>query len=161
MKKYLILLTALCVAASAFSFQAGAVEPKEMLKDPALESRAREVSKQLRCVQCQNETIDESNAEIARDMRVLVRDRITAGETNEQVVEYMRSRYGDYVLLRPRFTAGTLALWIGPFALLLIGGFIVAARIKQGGRAIAATAPLSAEEQATLDAFKDSGDRTP
>lgn len=159
MKKSRILMAALCVA--ALSFQAWAVEPKEMLKDPALEARAREVSKQLRCVQCQNETIDESNAEIARDMRVLVRDRITAGETNEQVVEYMRSRYGDYVLLRPRLTTSTLALWVGPFALLLIGGFIVAARIRQGGRAVAATAPLSADEQATLDALKDSGDKTP
>lgn len=155
MKKIAILLAALCVTASAW-----AVEPKEMLKDPALEARAREVSQQLRCVQCQNETIDESHAEIARDMRVLVRERIVAGDTNQQIIDYMRSRYGDYVLLKPRFMTGTLILWLGPFVILVIGGFVVAARLKQGRRA-AAAAPLSAEEQAALDALEDSGDRTP
>ena len=152
MKKSLTLFTALCAATSVW-----AVEPKEMLKDTALEARAREVSQQLRCVQCQNETIDESHAEIARDMRILVRDRITAGDTNTQIVDYMRSRYGDYVLLKPRFTTTTLALWIGPFVILLIGGFVVASRMKHVGRA---AAPLSPEEQATLAALKDSGDKT-
>lgn len=155
MKKSLILLAALCAASSVW-----AVEPKEMLKDPAQEARAREVSKQLRCVQCQNETIDESHAEIARDMRVLVRDRIVAGDSNEQIVEYMRSRYGDYVLLAPRFMTSTLALWIGPFIILVIGGFIVAARLRNTATR-AAAAPLSAEERAELDALNDSGDRTP
>ena len=153
MKKSLILLVALCASAAAW-----AVEPKEMLKDPALEARAREVSQQLRCVQCQNETIDESHAEIARDMRVLVRERITAGDSNQQIVDYMRSRYGDYVLLKPRFMSSTLVLWIGPFLILVIGGFIVATRLKQRGQA---TAPLSAEEQAALAALNDSGDKLP
>ncbi len=155
MKKSLILLAALCAATAAW-----AVEPKEMLKDPAQEARAREVSKQLRCVQCQNETIDESHAEIARDMRVLVRDRIVAGDTNQQIVDYMRSRYGDYVLLNPRFMTNTLALWIGPFIILVIGGFIVAARLRSTTTQ-AAAAPLSAEERAALDALNDSGDKTP
>lgn len=155
MKKSLILLAALCAAASAW-----AVEPKEMLKDPAQEARAREVSKQLRCVQCQNETIDESHAEIARDMRILVRERIVAGDSNVQILDYMRSRYGDYVLLNPRFMSSTLALWIGPFIILVIGGFIVAARLRNTTTQ-AAAAPLSAEERAALDALNDSGDKTP
>ena len=105
-----------------------------MLKDPALEARAREVSKALRCVQCQNEAIDESNAEIARDMRILVRERLKAGDSNEQIIAYMTSRYGDYVRLMPRFTAKTLLLWFGPLAVLLLGavavdgGFIELAR---------------------------------
>ena len=153
MKKSLILLAALGASAAAW-----AVEPKEMLKDPALEARAREVSQQLRCVQCQNETIDESHAEIARDMRVLVRERITAGDSNQQIVDYMRSRYGDYVLLKPRFMSSTLALWIGPFLILVIGGFIVASRLKQRGQAVA---PLSPDERAALAALNDSGDKTP
>jgi len=153
MKKSLILLAALCASAAAW-----AVEPKEMLKDPALEARAREVSQQLRCVQCQNETIDESHAEIARDMRVLVRERITAGDSNQQIVDYMRSRYGDYVLLKPRFMTSTLVLWIGPFLILVIGGLIVVSRLKQRGQA---AAPLSPEEHAALAALNDSGDKTP
>ena len=153
MKKSLILLAALGASAAAW-----AVEPKEMLKDPALEARAREVSQQLRCVQCQNETIDESHAEIARDMRVLVRERITAGDSNQQIVDYMRSRYGDYVLLKPRFMSSTLALWIGPFLILVIGGFIVASRLKQRGQAVA---PLSPDERAALAALNDTGDKTP
>jgi cytochrome c-type biogenesis protein CcmH len=154
MKKTLILFAALCAASAAW-----AVEPKEMLKDPAQEARAREVSKQLRCVQCQNETIDESHAEIARDMRVLVRDRIVAGDTNEQIIDYMRSRYGDYVLLKPRFMSSTLALWIGPFIILVIGGFVVVSRLKQ--RPQGAAAPLTPEEQAALAALRDSEEKLP
>ena len=125
MKKFLILLAVLCAAATAW-----AVEPKEMLQDPALEARARAVSQQLRCVQCQNETIDESHAEIARDMRVLVRERITAGDSNAQLVDYMRSRYGDYVLLKPRFTIRTYLLWFGPFLVLGLGAFVVYRRLR-------------------------------
>jgi cytochrome c-type biogenesis protein CcmH len=143
MKRFIPFFAAVCVAAAAL-----AVEPSEMLKDPALEARARVVSKQLRCVQCQNETIDESHAEIARDMRILVRDRITAGDSNEQIVDYMVSRYGDYVRLSPRFKAGTVALWLGPLFILAMGGFIVAARMRKG--ATAPPAPLSAEEEIQL-----------
>src|SRR3954466_1328248 len=106
-----------------FALGAGAVEPDEMLKDPALEARARDVSKELRCVQCQNETIDESNAEIARDMRLLVRERITAGDSNEAIMAYMTSRYGDYVRLQPRFMPATYLLWFGPVVVLLLGAW--------------------------------------
>ena len=139
-----------------FALGAGAVEPDEMLKDPALEGRAREVSKALRCVQCQNETIDESNAEIARDMRILVRERIKAGDSNEQIIAYMTSRYGDYVRLLPRFTAKTLLLWFGPLAVLLLGAFAVIRRLKA---APVNPAPLTAEERATLEAIQAGDNR--
>jgi cytochrome c-type biogenesis protein CcmH len=135
-----------------------AVEPQEMLKDPVLEARAREVSKQLRCVVCQNETIDESNADIARDMRLLLRTRILAGDSNEDVVAFLVSRYGDYVLLKPRFTARTYALWFGPFIVLVIGAFVVYRRLR--GTPMTAPAPLSPEEKAALEELAP-GERTP
>ena len=135
-----------------------AVEPREMLKDPALESRAREVSQQLRCVVCQNETIDESSAEIARDMRLLLRARILAGDSNEDVIAFLVSRYGDYVLLKPRFTARTYLLWFGPFILLGIGALVVYRRLR--GATVAAPSPLTPEEKAALEELAP-GERTP
>ena len=130
---------------------ATAVEPKEMLKDPALEARAREIGQELACVVCQGETIDESGAEIAADMRVLVRQRITAGESNDQIIAYMVSRYGDYVRLKPRFIPRTYLLWLGPFAILIVGGITVARRLR---RAPPGTAPLTPEETAALAALE-------
>ncbi len=153
MKTFAILIAALCVSAPAW-----AVEPQEMLKDPALEVRARAISKELRCVQCQNETIDESGAQIARDMRILVRERLQAGENDDQIIAYMVSRYGDYVRLRPRFMNSTLALWIGPFVILLAGGFVVASRLRKGGKN---PDPLTPEEQATIASLIEHGERTP
>lgn len=98
-----------------------AVEPSEMLDDPTLEARARVISKGLRCLVCQNENIDDSNSGLAADLRILVRERITAGDNNEETVQYVVDRYGDYVLLKPTFTAGNFLLWFaGP--LLLLGG---------------------------------------
>ncbi len=144
--------------ASCMAFSTLAVEPQEMLKDPALELRAREISKELRCVQCQNETIDESHAEIAGAMRVLVRERITAGDSNDEIIAYMVSRYGDYVRLKPRFMASTLALWFGPFIVLILGGLVVMRRMRQSGKA---AEELTPEEQATLAALTDSGDKAP
>lgn len=132
-----------------------AVQPDEMLKDPQLEQRAREISKDLRCVVCQNESIDESNADLARDLRLLVRDRLTKGESNGQVIQYIVDRYGDYVLLRPPFKMTTLALWGGPplFALLALGlGWRLYRRPSQKQEDPApAVAPLSAEERKRLD----------
>ncbi|MBX7198080.1 MAG: cytochrome c-type biogenesis protein CcmH [Rhodospirillaceae bacterium] len=142
------------IAAILLSSAAFAVEPSEMLKDPALEARAREVSKELRCVQCQNETIDESNAEIARDMRLLVRERIMAGETNDQIMAYMTSRYGDYVRLEPRFMPRTYLLWFGPLIVLLLGGWAVTRRLST--RLETAT-ELSEEEIAELARATDHG----
>lgn len=141
-----------------FAGSACAVEPHEMLQDPALEARAREVSKALRCVVCQNETIDESNAEIARDMRLLVRARILAGDTNEQVISFLVSRYGDYILLRPRLQPSTLVLWFGPLLVLVLGGVVVARRLRPAKAQRPAT--LTAEEKDTLAALTREGDRS-
>jgi cytochrome c-type biogenesis protein CcmH len=129
-----------------------AVEPSEMMTDPALEARAREVSKALRCVVCQNETIDESNAELARDMRILVRRRIAAGDSNTEVLHYMVERYGDFVLLKPRFMSTTLLLWLGPILILLLGGIAMARLMRRAqlNSRSAASAPLSADEAADL-----------
>ena len=115
MKRFLLAaLLALSVALPA-SAPVLAVEPGEVLPDPALEARARALSKELRCLVCQNQSIDDSNAPLARDLRVLVRDRLQAGDSDAKVMEYVTDRYGDYVLLRPPFKATTLVLWIGPF----------------------------------------------
>ena len=102
-----------------------AVEPDEILKDPVLESRARDISLELRCLVCQNQSIDDSNAPLAKDLRVLVRDRLTRGETNEEVIDFIVARYGEFVLLRPRFAPHTLLLWIAPPLLFLIGIFVM------------------------------------
>lgn len=131
-----------------------AVEPAEMLMDPADEARAREISKELRCVVCQNQSIDDSDAQIARDLRRIVREQVSAGKDNAAIKAYLVERYGEYVLLRPPFNTRNLLLWLGPL-LLLVGGGIVARRvlIRLGGTdpAPAETAiPLSDAEQRKL-----------
>jgi cytochrome c-type biogenesis protein CcmH len=105
---------------AAFSLAAFAVNPDEMLRDPAQEARARDISQNLRCLVCQNQSIDDSNASLAKDLRVIVRERITAGDSNEQVVDYVVKRYGNYVLLKPPFQADTALLWLLPFILMLV-----------------------------------------
>ena len=163
------LIGALVLALSltaALPFAANAIEPDEILKDSALEARARAVGKQLRCVVCQNQSIDDSNAELAGDMRVLVRDRILAGDTNDQVIAYMVDRYGDYVLLDPPFKASTYVLWFGPPVIGVLGLFWVVSFYRrrmgegatQGGSETGAEAgpqstPLSDEERRRLDAL--------
>jgi len=131
---------------------AGAVEPDEMLDDPRDEQRAREISQQLRCLVCDNETIDDSNADLARDLRILVRERIQAGESDREVINYIVDRYGAYVLLRPPFNAQTWALWLAP-ALLLLGGAVVAVWMLQRNRPDRSAAPddLSPAERRKLD----------
>jgi len=114
---------ALTLALPVMSVQA--VEPDEILKDPVLESRARAISLELRCLVCQNQSIDDSNAPLAKDLRVLVRDRLTSGETDEEVIDFIVARYGEFVLLRPRFAPHTLLLWIAPPLLFLIGIFVI------------------------------------
>src|SRR5262249_49804138 len=103
------------------STPARAVEPSEMLKDPALEARARAISRDLRCLVCQNQSIDDSNADLAHDLRLIVRERLTAGDSDQQVKEYLVARYGDYVLLEPPLKAKTLVLWFAPALLLVLG----------------------------------------
>lgn len=129
-----------------------AVQPDEMLDDPALEARARDISAGLRCLVCRNESIDESNADLARDLRLLVRDRLVAGDTDEEAVDFIVARYGEYVLLKPRTGGSNLVLWLAGPLMLLLGGGLAAAYLR--GRAAAparAEAALSREEQARLD----------
>ncbi|WP_018239155.1 cytochrome c-type biogenesis protein [Ensifer sp. BR816] len=137
----------LCLASIA---PALAVNPDEVLADPALEARARAISAKLRCMVCQNQSIDDSNAELAKDLRLLVRERLKEGDTDEAVVAYVVSRYGEFVLLSPRFEAKTLVLWGMPVVLLVLGAvtLVVAAR-RRGARP--AGAPLSDEEKQKLD----------
>lgn len=123
-----ILLFALLLILSS---AARAVEPNEMLQDPALEARARLISKDLRCLVCQGEDIDDSNAELARDLRLLVRERLTAGDTDAQVKQFLRQRYGDFILLRPPVEGKTALLWLTPLIMLLIGGGTVAVYIRK------------------------------
>jgi cytochrome c-type biogenesis protein CcmH len=128
--------------------------PADMLPDPAQEARAREIGRELRCLVCQNESIEDSNADLARDLRLLVRERITAGDSDAQVIGFLRERYGDFVLLRPPFNAGTAALWFSP-ALVLAGGILTIWLVRRRGNAApAAPAPLSPEEQARLAALE-------
>ncbi|MCJ2011206.1 cytochrome c-type biogenesis protein [Methylobacterium sp. J-076] len=111
-------LTAILATAPAH-----AVQPGEVLKDPALEHRAREISEGLRCLVCQNQSIDDSDAPLAKDLRLLVRDRLEQGDTNQAVRDYIVARYGEFVLLRPVFAAHTLLLWLTPALAVLLGGF--------------------------------------
>jgi len=136
---------------------AGAVEPSEILADPALETRARDISTNLRCLVCQNQSIDESDADLARDLRVLVRERLVAGDSNDQVIDYVVSRYGDFVLLKPPFKGITYVLWFGPAILLVFGlaAVVLFLRRRGGGDNAAALSPkaLTAKEQARLEAI--------
>lgn len=143
-----------CAAFLASVGPSAAVRPDEMLADPKLESRARVLSEELRCLVCQNQSIDDSDAELAHDLRVLVRERIAAGDDDSRVLDYLVERYGRFVLLRPRFDLDTALLWTAPFAIAGIGGLwlFVAARRR---RSAAAEVPLSAAEKARLDELLD------
>jgi cytochrome c-type biogenesis protein CcmH len=141
------------VLALALAAPAQAIEPQEQLADPALEHRARELGQELRCLVCQNQSIDDSNADLARDLRTIVRERLTAGDTNDQVLEFVTARYGDYVLLRPPFRTGTLILWFGPVAVLVAA--IIALMLRRRRRALAEPAPLSPEESRRLARLLD------
>jgi cytochrome c-type biogenesis protein CcmH len=135
----------------ALAVPAGAVQPDEVLDNPVLEERARGISAGLRCLVCRNESIDESNATLARDLRLMVRERLVAGDSDEEVVAYIVDRYGEYVLLRPTMTGSTIVLWLAPAALLLLGGGLSLVYIRKRGRSAAPSeAALSPEEQARL-----------
>jgi cytochrome c-type biogenesis protein CcmH len=136
----------------ALALPALAVEPDEMLKDAALEARARTLSQTLRCMVCQNESIDESNAPLARDLRLLVRERIQNGDSDAAVREFLVARYGEFILLEPRLGARTVLLWIAPIVALLAGvvGIMVALRRRR-----AAPVPLSDAEKRRLTALLD------
>lgn len=141
------------LAAMILAVPALAVEPDEILADPALEARARDISAGLRCLVCQNQSIDDSNAPLARDLRLLVRERLKAGDTNAQVLQFVEDRYGEFVLLRPPFDARTLILWLAPL-LVLLSAIVVVVRIFRPRSAPAAVgAPLSSGEEARLHAI--------
>ena len=136
----------------ALAGAAAAVQPDEMLSDPALEARARELSKGLRCLVCRNESIDESNAELAKDLRLLVRERIAEGDSDEEVIAFVVDRYGEYVLLNPPASGSTLILWIAGPVLLLVGTGIALLYLRRR-RDEAAPEGLSEEERDRLDAL--------
>ena len=146
----------MAVVLSALSAPAVAVEPDEILADPGLENRARAISKQLRCLVCQNQSIDDSDAPLARDLRVIVRERLEDGASDDEVVRFVAERYGDFVLLSPPFKAATYALWLGPAAIFLIGAAAVAAFLRRRRAAMAGDAPtLSEEDRARLERLLD------
>jgi cytochrome c-type biogenesis protein CcmH len=145
-RKLLLLLPLLAALASP----ALAVQPDEVMKDPALETRARALSGELRCLVCQNESIDDSEAPLARDIRILIRERIGKGESNDAVRDYLVSRYGDFILLKPPFKPETLILWLSPVLTLGLG---VAAALYARRRAPQTTPSLSEEEEARLAAL--------
>ena len=147
-----VLPAVLLVFLTLFSAPAFAVTPDEVLADPALEARARALSAELRCMVCQNQSIDDSDAPLAHDLRVLLRERITAGDTDTEVIDYLVDRYGEFILLRPRFNWHTAVLWIVPPVALVVAaavGFAVMRR--RGGKG--GETPLSAEEEARLKAL--------
>ena len=139
---------------------AGAVDPDEILADPALEERAREIGKGLRCLVCQNQSIDDSDAELARDLRVVVRERLTAGDDDQEVIDYVVSRYGDFVLLKPPFKLSTYALWLGPGGVAVVAVIAVIAFYRRRSKSTDrgnASALTDDEEKKLAALLKDDG----
>ena len=156
MKALRLLFVLLC-----FGFAPGhalAVQPGEILKDAALEKRARDISAELRCLVCQNQSIDDSNAPLARDLRLVVRERLVAGDTNEQVMSFVVDRYGEFILLRPPFRMATLLLWLTPLVVLVsgIGWMIAAWRRRSRLKVETGAAPLTDEERKALEKLLES-----
>jgi cytochrome c-type biogenesis protein CcmH len=143
----LLILLAFAIAAPAL-----AVSPDEVLADPVLEQRARDISGGLRCLVCQNQSIDDSDADLAKDLRVLVRERLVAGDTDDAVRQFLVDRYGEYVLLNPRVNMHTLVLWIAAPVLLIVGlgALLVSARRRK----LARTTTLTSDEQQALDSLR-------
>ena len=136
-----------------------AVTPDEVLQDPKLEARARAISQNLRCLVCQNQSIDDSDAELAHDLRVLLRERLTAGDTDEQAIGFMVARYGNFVLLKPPLQGDTLLLWFGPAVLLTAAAIGFGRYLRRNAvvEANASAVPLAADEQERLDAILSKG----
>jgi cytochrome c-type biogenesis protein CcmH len=146
----ILLLTA---ALAGFAATAQAVEPDEMLKDPKLEARAERIGEQLRCPVCKTESIEESDADFTRDLRRVVRERVAAGDSDQQVLDYMHARYGDFILLKPPFEPSTWALWLGP-PLVLLGGAGLAFAVLRRRRSAVEPDALSADEMKAIEALK-------
>lgn len=137
------------ILACVLPMPALAVQPDEMLRDPALEARARVISEGLRCVVCQNQSIDESDAPLARDLRIVVREQLTLGKTDDEIMAYLVARYGNFVLLKPPVEPVTWLLWVGPFAVLIGGGALLVVWARR--RRMVDVIPLSAAETAEID----------
>jgi cytochrome c-type biogenesis protein CcmH len=148
------LMLALAIASLAPS-PARAVQADEILADPALETRAREISAGLRCLVCQNQSIDDSNAPLAKDLRLLVRERLEAGDSNGEVVDFIVARYGEFVLLKPRLSRGTLLLWFATPTVLAAAMLLIFLGYRRRRAASEALAPLSAGEKRRLDRLLD------
>jgi len=150
MRVVLALLLALMLGAPAI-----AVNPDEVLADPVLEARARDISSQLRCLVCQNESIDDSNADLAREIRLIVRERLVAGDTDDEVLQFLVDRYGEYVLLQPVVAPHTTLLWAAAPLALLVGGIVIVVASRRR-KAVAEPAVLTPDEQRALEEL-DSG----
>jgi cytochrome c-type biogenesis protein CcmH len=153
MRFVLAFLVALLVGGSAF-----AVQPDEVLKDPAMEKRARDISAGLRCLVCQNQSIDDSDAQLAKDLRLLVRERLVAGDNDQQVRDYLVQRYGEFVLLSPTFRAQTILLWLAPAAVLMLGAFGAYIALRRRPQPAEA---LNDEERKALEALLKQDHRAP
>jgi cytochrome c-type biogenesis protein CcmH len=152
--RYFVVVCALMAAPPSL-----AVQPDEVLSDPALESRARALSRELRCMVCQNQSIDDSDAPLARDLRLLVRERLQAGDSDQKVIDFLTARYGEFVLLRPRFTWHTALLWLAPLGVLLAGAFslVMLMRRNRSVPASSATqAPLTEDEERRIAQLRES-----
>ena len=146
MRRLIFPLLALLVLA----LPAHAVQPDEVLKDPAQEARARDLSRELRCMVCQNQSIDDSDAPLAKDLRILVRERIEAGDSNQQVLDYLVARYGEFVLMRPTWHGANAILWIAPFGVLVVGGLAMIVYARRRARRVVPSSKLSADEEEKL-----------
>lgn len=154
MKRWSIILALILAAAVTIGSPLHAVQPDEIMADPIKEARARELSKELRCMVCQNQSIDDSDAPLARDLRLLVRERITAGDSDSQVIEFLVARYGEFVLLKPRFNQHTMLLWLLPPLALMLGGLALWAysrRREAGAVGKDSLLKLTKEEEARLE----------
>ena len=145
-----VLILAICLAAGSVVM---AVEPGEILADAKLEARARAISADLRCLVCQNQSIDDSDADLARDLRLVVRERLTKGDTDAQIFEFVAARYGDFVLLNPPFNARTILLWGGPAGVFIIGLISVIIYFRRRGTNPDQAVPLTADEEHRLNAL--------
>ena len=151
----LVLGALLAVTINLVTLPVKAVQPDEVLQNPALEARARDISKGLRCLVCQNQSIDDSEAPLAKDLRVLVRERLTAGDTDQQIEDFVVARYGEFVLLKPRFTAHTLLLWFATPAVLLVALLIVVLAYRRRAAAASPPSGLSEVEERKLKSLLD------
>ena len=151
----LVLGALLAVTINLATLPVKAVQPDEVLQDPALEARARHISEGLRCLVCQNQSIDDSEAPLAKDLRVLVRERLTAGDTDQQIEDFVVARYGEFVLLKPRFTAHTLLLWFATPAVFLVALLIVVLAYRRRSAAASPPAGLSEAEERKLKRLLD------